>query len=383
MRIILNFIKDTYFTDDIIRCHDMASDGCKHIYVLVDPLFSRPDLRYIKQNQRVMRVKSGNVKYFIKQNKADAIFLHGLFSMPLSIIHEVPKDIKVFWFSWGYDIYGNDNISLVKMPLFHEKTQEAISIINKSFNKRIKNALTYIPHKIKESFIYHFYIKAVSRIDYYSGVLPIEYSLCSQSPYFKAQEVRYSYFPFEIFSEFNNHTFHRGNNILIGNSADMKNNHLDILPYLKNASPFCSNFILPLSYCEENKYKKIVTQEYSNALGKNLVVIKDFLPIDEYVEILHGCKAGIFFHERQQGMGTIMMLLVMGCKVFLSETSVVYKHFCSIGVKVYSVQTELTYSELNNELSEEDRLENLKRLNLLNVKQLYQEYMENIYNCIP
>lgn len=386
MRVILNFIRDDKYIDNVIRCHDMVSEDCVHIYALVDYLFSHKELKFISQSHRIIRIKAGSVLGYIKKNKIDAVFLHGLFVLPLFVIHGIPSNVKVFWFSWGYDIYGNgygiDKASLIKKNLYHEKTKEILSLNNKDFIKRVIPVCLYPLYAIKQSIIYHFYKKAVSRVDYYSGVLPIEYHLCSQSPFFKAKEVRYFYLPSQAFFNISFHTSHNRKNVLIGNSADMGNNHLDILPYLEKIRPCYSKVILPFCYGGYDEYNNIVLKEYNDFFGEKLEVLKQFISLNEYIDIMYGCKAAIFLHERQQGIGTILMLLMMGCKVFLSETSVSYQYFYSIGIKVFSVQRELSYDELNTELSTEIQQNNMSRLNVSGIEQLYYHCMDHIYKCI-
>ena len=70
-------------------------------------------------------------------------------------------------------------------------------------------------------------------MDYFSGVFPLEYDLLNQKPEFHAQKVAYEYTnPVDWDNDFE--TIPKiGNNVLIGNSADINNNHLDMLDYLK------------------------------------------------------------------------------------------------------------------------------------------------------
>ena len=48
-------------------------------------------------------------------------------------------------------------------------------------------------------------------------------------------------------------------------------------------------------------------------------------------------------------------MLRRGCKVFLSETSVIYRYLRSIGIQVYSFESELTQENLDTPLSAEEK----------------------------
>ena len=63
-------------------------------------------------------------------------------------------------------------------------------------------------------------------------------------------------------------------------------------------------------------------------------------------------------HERQQAMGNIYTALNMGCKVFLSNTSPVFTFLKKLGVYVYSIQNDLSTSEINTPLTEEEKSHN-------------------------
>ena len=66
-----------------------------------------------------------------------------------------------------------------------------------------------------------------------------------------------------------------------------------------------------------------------------------YMAFDEYQKILNTCSVAIFATERQQAVGNILIMIWLGKKVFLSDTSILYKYFIGIGLKVFSIQKDL------------------------------------------
>jgi hypothetical protein len=64
----------------------------------------------------------------------------------------------------------------------------------------------------------------------------------------------------------------------------------------------------------------------------------------------------VFEHERQQASDNIFMQLLYGERVYMSETSEAYTYLKSIGLKIYSLQRDL--SLFNVEMTDEDILNN-------------------------
>ena len=193
----------------------------------------------------------------------DAVFLHAIDSFPYDKIPLIPKDVKVFWMVWGYDLYDHPRKNpMIKMALYKPKTLEACPYLQNSLS--LKNILRIIKKGIYSIFSSNYssknYIKAVARIDYFSGVLPNEYDLLKHVSYFKAKRVVYAYVCLEdMYDELPLTPPVIGNNILVGNSAAETNNHLDILDYIKDFKPVDCKIISALSYSGPQKYIDVVS----------------------------------------------------------------------------------------------------------------------------
>jgi hypothetical protein len=151
-----------------------------------------------------------------------------------------------------------------------------------------------------------------------------------------------------------------GNNILVGNSAAITNNHLDILKLLeKHKISYNSNIIIPLSYAGDNTFKQFLLKKIKKSNQTNIKFLTDFISIDKYCNILNTCQYAIFGHIRQQAMGNIYRCLYQGSKVFLYEESVAYKYLKEQGYVIYAIEDINNY-ELNTPLSENEKHHNRK-----------------------
>ena len=117
-----------------------------------------------------------------------------------------------------------------------------------------------------------------------------------------------------------------------------------------------SKLITPLGYGDEN-YKDAVIKTGESLFGDQFVPILDFMELEEYQKMLSTCGHVIMAHERQQAFGTLLMMLLAGAKLYLSEKSPFYPWFKGMGVTLYSVETDLM-KEITTPLSHEHRASN-------------------------
>ena len=151
--------------------------------------------------------------------------------------------------------------------------------------------------------------------------------------------------------------------ILLGNSSVASNNHAEIIDFLSHHCGRFERCVVPLSYGNRD-YAKKVQQLGSEKLGKQFEPLTDFLPLKEYESKVANCKIAILNHRRQQGLGTAMLLLWQGAKLFLSQDSTVFDYFKRIGVSVFSIEHDLYEGSTGclTELSEDEIIRNRKIL---------------------
>lgn len=345
-RKIVHFILDEKFIDSAIELFSKI-ENVENEYILIRnvPFQKR---KYVI-NPLVKECNRWIISHVIhKQDFANVVILHSLYSLPIDLIPLIPVKIKVVWFSWGYDIYSPNpplkpliNIQNIywkrtKDYLLKEKIEESdIFSYKKYLRKMVSNFLWPKNEKIL--------VGALSRIDFYSGVIPIEYdSLKSYLPNAKLVDFNYPISKDITTScDWKICKRKKSNSILIGNSATETNNHVDVFYLLKNLD-LNLNFklIVPLSYGSIS-YRDFVIKEGYKLFNTTFVPLIHYMAFDEYQKILNTCSVAIFATERQQAVGNILIMIWLGKKVFLSDTSILYKYFIGIGLKVFSIQKDL------------------------------------------
>jgi dTDP-N-acetylfucosamine:lipid II N-acetylfucosaminyltransferase len=374
---ILNCVRDDKFIDELIEVMDASSSSVDHTFVI----FSETQEYYyhnIHNTSRINILKDDEFLPLLEDNKYDAVVLHNLSSIPLQLIVEIPKSISLFWFSWGFDIYTMPYYRpFVKINLYHTLTKK---YLNGTAINKIKLVHAFINSYLNRKKLQ----KAVNRVDYYSGVLPVEYDLMKNNKFFKAEKVVFNYFNLNsnIKEENINDPVACGNTFLIGNSCYPTNNHLDILECLYKNNLTNYKIYSFLSYGGMKEYTDKVKEIGRKYFGNNFIPIEDFLPYDKFKEVIMSCGNVIMGHERQQAMGNVYLSLWNGCKVFFSETSVTYNYLKNLGYKIFAIQHDLTDSIINTNMSKEDILINRR----LEIKYLSPEIcmkrILDIYNIL-
>lgn len=385
---IANIVKDEKFIDGLFDSMALLNDKWENDYLLVRN--NKPDsYKYIKNTDRIIFVPKNAILDYLVDKKYDAVFLHSLPSLPIELIPEIDKKIKVFWFAWGWDIYQLPKEKpLIPIKLMKEETQKELDKLKTIFPSKKKTLKDYLrPLKFlffdsPSSKNIKNYYEAIKRIDFFSGILEYEYDLMKSVKGFRAKQVRFKYASLHNLENSSNAELFNGHNILIGNSAASTNNHLDIIPFLKKLDLGESKIILPLSYGNTQEYIEDIAKAYYQEFGENAIVLKDFMPAQEYSKIISSCSIAIFFMERQQAMGNINMALLNGCKVFLSETNPVYNFYKNLGLKIFSVQRDLVQKEIDSPLSNEDIENNRKILTQKTNKEQYIRDLNYIYEQI-
>lgn len=374
---ICNIVSDEKFIDGAIESLDLFSDKWEMQWIVCQN--NNQGLKYIVRHpDRIYLISDKNVLQYLDDNKFDAVILHNFGVISPNIIKQIPKNIKVFWFGWGYDIYNFPKQEpFLKWNLFKPLTAQYMKT---SLYRKIRQVISKIKFYLMQN--YRIYDLALNRIDYFSGVMDFEYDLLKRNPKFRAQKVRFSYSSPISLKSYDNFELYNGNNILIGNSASATNNHIDLLEYLKQIDLNGKKVIIPLSYAGTASYVNTVLKYYQNALVDKVIPLIDYLPFDEYKRYIQSCNIAVFFMERQQAMGNINSALRFGCKVFLSESNPVYKYYKELGIAIFTVEQDFNNHNISIPLSEAEIYQNRAILKKLNDYDAYVAKLETIYDAL-
>lgn len=342
---ILHIIPDDKFWDVPVALFNEAETSNEYYVIVSDPA---SNCRFVDLG-RVNVISAKDCSVLWSRVDIDAFMFHSLPACYYDYVLSIPKGKIVIWASWGYDIYYPQGLCppICKIPLYKKETkrikskQQDGSGIRASLKREVKSYL----HKHLRQAIQRDVMKqnrVLSRIDYCSTILPIEYSMICNNKYFRAE-----YFPFQYTRRSSSDNFpviyKDSDAILIGNSSDWSNNHLDILKLIARRN-IGNKLYLPLAYGDASCREAVIAAIQKN--GANAELQKDMLPLTEYKEKLLNCRAAVFGHIRQQAMGNIYTCLLQGCKVFLFKDSIAYQSLKANGYIVYNIEDELTQANV-------------------------------------
>lgn len=150
-------------------------------------------------------------------------------------------------------------------------------------------------------------------------------------------------------------------NVMIGHSATNTCRHLETFNLLKRYSGKI-NVFCPLSYPADNtRYINKVEEAGRRIFGESFHAIKDFMNYDEYVAFLNKMDIAVFNNSRQQGMGNITSLLLLGKKVYLSNDNTIRFIYKNSDYDIYSVD-DIEKDNFLEPLTEEQRESNRKKI---------------------
>jgi len=346
----IHIFDDDKFIDPTIKLFEEVIPH-ESVYYVNKP--KNTDFKYVK-SLNVIRVdlsiqqEKKDLLQFINSNTSHVVFLHALESNKQNLVFEILPTIKKVWFIWGYDLYGN--WSLLKQNIYQPNTQSLLNLKTDLKTKLIHNPFSFYLfqkrdlvkkisrkgfHILNNAFDTSFY-RAAQLIDYVVPVVPTEYSLIKKMN-LKAQYAPFTYGSIEdLLGNKINESIKNQPNILVGNSADPSNNHLEVFLELTKLDLQDRKVYVPLSYSGNSQYKEKVLQAGRELLGSNFYPLLDFMALEEYNKILLSCGTLIFNHIRQQGVGNIIISGYLGATLFLNNNSPVYKYYKSIGLKVFS-----------------------------------------------
>lgn len=237
---------------------------------------------------------------------ARKVIIHGMFSSHLLYLLMLQPWFlrKCYWAIWGGDLY------------IHQAEQK---------DWRWK----------KNEWIRSFVIK---RLGHFITHIRGDYELAQK--WYGAKGVWYECFmyPSNLYQEPPvQNTPHEGINILLGNSADPSNNHIDALEKLRPYTAENIQIFCPLSYGDA-EYAKQVADYGESIFGDKFNPLLEFMRFDEYKKLLAKIDIAIFNHKRQQGIGNITTLLGLGKSVYMRSDITSWGFFNQLGVKLFDVK---------------------------------------------
>lgn len=354
--VILHIFTDEKFFDSVSDFFDSLKN-IENLYYYYTPDINY-SFKYIRSKNKIKIISCFNeYTHILSSEQIDVIYFQSLSPSFYHYFKYINQKTILIWWCFGYEIYNSQRYlpPMVKIKLF-----KPITLQFKHNNKKVysvKNLIRPFYWLIRLPWDYYVRRKLISRIDYFSPVLPIEYELMKRNNYFKAQSFMINEGP-GLLGNVEFTYFKTAQNILIGNSFTYTNNHLDIFAKIKPYQLNTSKYIIPINYGNEYAGKRDVFKHISGLSPEKTIWIDDFMPYEKYKHLLSSVSHAIFGHMRQQAMGNINMCLLRGTKIFLYKDGLLYKQLKDFGYIVFSIEDDLSEKALKTPLSKEDAYNN-------------------------
>lgn len=365
---ILHLVTDEQFTDYAIM--QFSDPKMQSEFVLIPSNHENWTVKLIDKCTIIEQNSPEFEALLNRLNQYTGIILHGMFwpNWQKPILERVPKNVKVAWMVFGGEIYGQPDISSTFLAPI---TKFVVRL--RSIKKRSKSVA---PQKDALELYHH--------IDYCLTDMHEEYEFAKNYTGGSFKHLWYNYYSIEETIGSLKDKQCKGSNILIGNSASIKNNHLDVLWQLWKFGLLRKlkdqKIIMPLSYGGKWVHN-LVKKVGSFVLGKRLQVLDTYIPREEYNALMLSCSTVILGYWEPAAQGNIITSLWLGMRVYLSEKSLSYQYFKRIGCAIYSIEKDLKhygYTPMEQKDVEQNRAillqwyakENMHKRNLEIVKAL-------------
>jgi len=310
--------------------------------------------------------KSDLDKIITLANNYDAVILLDLEQAKSYIANRLRKDISVFWFFFGYELYGkilNITLSELTKRIIQKETFRKGGLLKLGpFSK------AYSLWRQKE------FSRAIKRIDYFLCLCQEEYEFLSH--YFKLPEFIQRPYVIESSLVYNEKL---GNKLMIGNSRSVFNNHIDILNMLREA-PEIEKYAF-LNYGPEGQYYDAVMSK-GNELG-NFKPITSFLNKIEFEKVYNVSDAFVMNGYRQMAVGNIITAIRHGVKLYINYKNPFYHFLIKNGFLVSEIND--LDNDLRNKhitLNEPEMEQNIRALVNLSKKYSQNDFVGRIEDCM-
>ncbi len=334
-RDILHFATDDKFVPLAIELFEAAFPGRNCVRLLR----KHKPTRFVKLTESVSEFEPEDFDTpELRAQLADSrmLVVHGMRANFVEAIRTAPPSVRVVWCGWGFDYY----------PLLEPQLGPALLPLTEAAVTRQTSSRT-MP-----------LLEVASRIDICS-VMPTEFDdLRAAVPELRATLHPLRYYTIEdTFSNYSKPM--AGNDVLVGNSGDSTNNHLDTFEALRRLDFGDSRVLVPLSYGGKPEYLDEVMTRGREIFGDRFVPLQTFLPLAEFNAAIEQCGSVVMNHRRQQALGTSIQALYRGARVYLRPESATYRLFVEQGLAVDRWEPDATFGEPPSEhtvMNNRDRL---------------------------
>lgn len=334
----LHLLQDSIYCKHFIEYMNLNFNPQEHLFLI---LVEQSELKYLSFNQypnvKTIYLKLGWEKCLeVNYNpilrsiySSRKVFIHYLTDFICWLICRFNIQQDLYWIFWGSDVYSYINIK--KYDKLTDNFLQERGIV-------VANYIGSIQERYRKG--------AVRRIKYILNPFLEDYKLVKDNFFTEARFLPFIY-PNVINIPLLNrikkkpeknklNLYPSKYTILLGNSGDFSNNHVDMLYLLKKLSSKDFSVIAPLSYGKKDYIKQII-ELGKKLLGDQFIPLINFLPFQEYLSLINSVDIVLMNHNRQQAVGNILVLLYLGKKIYLKENTTTYRALSSQGFSIFNI----------------------------------------------
>lgn len=287
----------------------------------------------IQEGDPVVYFVNGNLTKDIDFARINAVLIHYLTSESISFVEKyIPVNVPVYWFMWGGDFYpllGDRGYDIYSQPIFAGRRYLFKSYILSKINwlsSNTKRTISFIRNRVSHCVTSREQLALCKK--YYPNVFN-DKKLIEGFTYYCLETVLKDLKDCRV----------SGNNILVGNSSSVSNNHNYAFNFLKRLDLCGRQIVAPLNYNGTERYRNNVISMGRRYFGVNFKPLLNFLPLEDYNKVLLSSTISVFASWRQEAWGNIQILLYMGSKVYMSEKSPLYQTLKRLGFVIFALES--------------------------------------------
>lgn len=311
---------------------------------------NKGDNDYVKTTRKIEFIGDDPVlikNKLLQLKPNDNIFIHWYDMFIGEIVYDLPN--KLFVSLMGGDFYA-DPIEVNLKYLYEKRTLKLVYKVDKYlrpiyFRRNVYQMFKrYFLKRKERKLLYNLKHKYIARIDYILAIAEAGHELQllkKRYPKFKAEHLSFNFN--QNFDETLNIDVKPNLNekkdrlkILLGNSLDPANNHLDAFNLLKGVKSIIDVYC-PLSY-GDIRYKNLIIDEGYKLFDEHFYPVTDFMNKEEYIQFVNSMDIVCMNHIRSQAMSNIAIALTLNKPVYLNHQSPVFKMYNTVGVKCHDIR---------------------------------------------
>jgi hypothetical protein len=275
------------------------------------------------------------------------IVLHGLSDLHIELIERIDEECFpiIDWVYYGYEVHnyllrnGKRNYGLTR---FDELSLAFVKYV-------LTGRFLYFRKNIR-------LISLVRRVRCFYFWDYEEFLLCKKQ---FGGNMSFQNFAYPLNFVENRNKQNNRNRLILNNSASPFGNHIGLLKILESQLNRFEEVLIPIAYGSRDTAERLETYVATTGYS-NIKFIRDWHPMDDFVQIIGSCTHAVYGSRRQHSAGNIIRAVSLGLNVYVHSQNTTYKFLLDYDIVLF------TLDEFVRELSQEERINNIiKSKNLL------------------